>query len=461
MKNVYIIRSGKIWSGDLSTEVSFALVHSERGVYSVETFFLDASFYDAVQSRDSLAMIGKTENDIDIEIYGLSFSLYETANQKATLTSNQWLRLIDNRKSEFDKAKPKDETYEDPIFLVEIEGLKMRFGDHTEFKKLRDISDEHPLWDIEFDHTSCAMQINDPRIRGNVYHLLFYKSLESENIVLDFRFNKGYSRLTLKSWQIIKHDFMMFLAFINGGRLFIRKELCGKFYSQNSRQVLSSQETFIYSREELPIVKYSDYVPINEHHSYSDQIFGQVFLRCFDKYYHLNKTLDLNDVIFSLNNARTTQGLKERYYVMITAFEMVCNNFSKLKAPDARLIDEEVFNGTIRPALLDVVNGMKDKISPAAMEVFRSRLSNLNNRGDTSEKMLAFLEYSKIPLNENVRRFVDVERHKAVHEGSIGKTTEEMVQNYWKLDHILRDCILNLVGYSSYRKKVFHYDKPD
>ena len=461
MKNVYIIQSGKILLRERSTDISFALVHLERGVYSVETFFLDPDFYDKNGSNDSLKLIGKTEKGIDIEIDGLSYTLYETANRKATFTSNQWIRLLDNRKSTFDKDEPSEDGNGDHIFFVEIEGLKMHFSDHTEFKKIRSINDEHSLLDIEFDHTSCAMQINDPRIIGNTYHLLFYKSPESSNIILDFRFCEGYSRLTLKSWQIIKHDFIMFLSFINGGRLFVRKELCGKFYSETSWRIIDAQDTFVYSREELPMQRNSDYIPINDHHSYSGQIFNQVFLHCFDKYYHLNKVLDLNDLVFSLNNARTTHGLKERYYVMITAFEMVCNNFSKSEKPDSRLIDEALFNGTIRPALLSVINEMKDQLNPKAIEVFRSRLSNLNLKGDTSEKMLSFLEYSRIPLNKNVRQFVDVERHKAVHEGSIGNTTEEMVQNYWKLDHILRDCILNLVGYSSYRRKVFHYDKPD
>lgn len=71
--------------------------------------------------------------------------------------------------------------------------------------------------------------------------------------------------------------------------------------------------------------------------------------------------------------------------------------------------------------------------------------------------MFDLLEFGCIPINENVENLVTKERHTAVHNGEFGLNETEMFINYQKLDHILRDLILNIIGYKSYRKSILEY----
>ncbi len=459
MKNAYVIKAARICSKGQNSELSFALVHFIDGIYNIEAYFKDSSFHSLADGDEWLTLIGQTDKGLDIEIQGLGYTGYTSHNLKATFICHQFIKVTSNNESEFDQNGPN--TWKgDNIFQVELEGLEMQFSDYTESKKYRSIDNEQSFSNTEFDHTSCGMKINIPGILGNFYHLLFYRSSKNTNIILDFRFHDGYNRLTLEGWRYIRHDFVMLLSFLNGGRVFIRKEFCGRFYTDREGDVVDAQEIVLYSRDEPPAKRVKrDFIPINYHHSYSGDVFGHVFSHCFESYHNLNKILDLNDVVFSLNNAGTAHGLKEKYYILIAAFEMICNNYHKSEKTRTYWLDEELFRSLVKPALLDVIANMKDKIASNAMEVFTSKISNLNAITGTADKMFKFLEHARIPLNDNVKRFVTIERHKAVHEGSIGENSDEMVKNYWKLDHILRDSILNLIGYKSHRHKVFKYDE--
>jgi hypothetical protein len=85
-------------------------------------------------------------------------------------------------------------------------------------------------------------------------------------------------------------------------------------------------------------------------------------------------------------------------------------------------------------------------------------ISNLNiNHTSTNKLLTNFLEYAKIPINKNIKNLIKSERNLAVHEGIVGKSHEEMFQNYLKLDHMLRDCILNLIEYFSHRHRRYMY----
>ena len=86
-----------------------------------------------------------------------------------------------------------------------------------------------------------------------------------------------------------------------------------------------------------------------------------------------------------------------------------------------------------------------------------SILSNINNGKSTSKTIYDFLVFAKIPINKNVISLVKKERNMAVHEGKIGNKDEDMYQSYLKLDHILRDSILNIIGYFSYRNRNYLY----
>jgi len=95
----------------------------------------------------------------------------------------------------------------------------------------------------------------------------------------------------------------------------------------------------------------------------------------------------------------------------------------------------------------------------SAWAIFKSKIGNINksNKAETSQKLYELFTYSKIPINSEVENLIETERNQAVHEGVIGMTEQDRIKNYWKLDHILRDIILNLIDYKSYRNYNYKY----
>lgn len=460
MQLVYTILSGHIKCADFIKEIPFALVFFEDGVYKIETFFSESYFFDDNRCKCYYTLIGKTEKSFDIEIRGMYCSHVSSVNNKTIFTSDGFVKLTDNRNmANADLSKIKNK--KDKIFLIEIEGLKTHFADHSEYEGYKYGNSDKISFNHGFDHTSCGMILNIEGFQGNWFHLVFHKNFSNDNIILDFTQSKGYCELYYDDYLQFKNDLISFLSFINGNDVFIRKEFTGYFYSSGNNGY-DAQIVYNYSRNTLYNNQQSDYIPIDKHHSYSSEIFNNLFVHCFDKFYHLNKLLDFNSLIFSLNSSIQTAGLNERYYILITALEKIGNEMLKSKLNGKQnLVDEKLFKKLVQPKLSNALAEIKGKINlenKNAFDILLSKIGALNGyRENTNDKLYKLFEYSGIPINDQVSNLIHVERNFAVHEGIIGNTTEEKFNNYWKLDHILRDIILNLIGYKSYRNRKFEY----
>lgn len=457
MKLEYTIISGYIDCKGDKAEITFALVFIEDGIYRIETFLKDEDFFESHKDELYFTLIGITEKKYNIEIHGLSYTKYNYSNLKIELICRKYIKLSDNRKHEHNDLNINNQERE-LIWFIEIEGMKMQFGDHTQFDKYRYSEKVEEFVNFKFDHTKCMLVLNHPNFIGSSYNLIFTKN-ELDNIIIDFTQYKGYNKFYFDNYLEIRTELISFLSLINGGQIFVRRELTGLFYQTESKD---AQIVFYYSRKQLLNISCDNYLPINEHHSHTKIIFINLFMRCFDKYYHLNKDLDFNALIFSLNNSHQTNGIEERYFILITALEKICSLFFKNKTLQKQtLIDKNKFNSIIKPKLLDVLKLLENEIKKennSAYNILKSKLAGLNNsNGDLKQRMYEFFEYSKIPINNSVKSLIDVERHLAVHEGIIGNDTKEKVANYLKLDHILRDCILNIIEYKSYRRRKIEY----
>jgi hypothetical protein len=457
----YTIIEGELKCGSFYCKIPFALVFDDNGVFYIETFLANKEFYEQTQNTGFYTLIGKTEKGYDIEITNLSFRKFQYSNFKLELICYGYIKLSDNRKDR--REANNDNQNDDSIYLVELEGLKMEFAHHTSIEKYRNGGKVEEFFNFDFDHTSCAMTINFSQTEGNYYKLIFTQNPKNENIVIDFSEHKGYNRLTYKNYLQFKNTFLSFLSFINGGHVTVKKELTGWFISTSGNKYTNSQTTFIYSRKKKTVKYLSDYIPANEHHSYSSNILPHMFISCFDKYYQLNKQLDFVSLVFSLNNSTETTGLEEKYFILITALEKICSNYAKTNEQSKKtIIDTETFQNQIRPeldAVLKKYEAIIKQDNHSAWAIFKSKIGNINNinKAETSQKLYELFAYSSISLNNEVISLIETERNQAVHEGIIGKTEQDRIKNYWKLDHILRDIILNLIGYKSYRKHIFKY----
>ena len=312
------------------------------------------------------------------------------------------------------------------------------------------------------DHTETPWVIDGLQDNGNYFKFKIFKKNNSENILIDFRnsnIDREYCTLYKNDYDKVKFDLISLLSFINGGIVKIRKEYTGEFYGQSNRGFSSSTE-INYSFENEYSQPNNSYLQINYHHSFSSDIFRDIFLNCFSKYQYINKIIDIESLIFSINVSSQTIGLEERYFILITALERIAKK-SSAHININKIVDDQkskdYFSNEIKPNLLNALKPLKD-IDEKNWERIKSIISNLDTpRKSTNKILFEFLDFSKIPLNNNVKSLIKKERNQAVHEGVIGKDSEEMFENYLKLDHILRDCILNIIGYFGPRNRRYLY----
>lgn len=452
MELVYTLISGTLNVKDKCFNLPFALVFEENGVYFIETFLSDEDFISEELLHNYFALIGKTKKGYDIEVTGLSLLRYEERNQRIEFECEHYIKLTDNRKeyqeSEFDRI------YGSRLWFLELEGLNMTFANYSEVIKYV----AHEKKEInKFDHTSCSLHLDlDTENPGNHIHMIFSKNPANNNILIDFTKQKGYSYLSFDYYKKIKNELIHLISFINGADVSIKRELTGKSYRSDAS---NAQITYIYSFRKITNSSYCDFVPINRHHSYSKGIFWDIFLNCTKKYLNLNVNLDLNAFIVSLNNSYKANSLEDRIFILITAFEKIANSYYKMNDEQKNsILDVAFFDDELKPALIEILEKYRKRINKQSTYYnLKSRLGGINNgKYETTKKLFDFLDYSNIPINEKVADIIEL-RNKVVHEGFIGSTEEEKLNNYMVFDNILRDCLLNIIGYSCYRNRSIKY----
>lgn len=462
MRNIYTIISGIVEYEDQKCPIPFALIFQQDGLIYIETFFSDDKFYDKTKGLSYHRIVGITEKGYDIECEGLFCTKYYYEKCKVVFICNGFIKLINNKKRE---QIDNSEGTETPIYLVELEGMNMHFADYTKTEQFRNSRKIENLIDFEFDHTDYSFIINIPGFIGNHHKVVLIKNPENENILIDFSHREGYTNISYDKYTALRNDLVSFLSFINGNNIRVRKEFFGEFLTiKGANKGYDSHTVKIYSFKNKVIAYHNNYLPINEHHSYTSQVFTKIFITGFDKFYHLNKKLDFSSLILSLNSTNSVD-LDEKYFILITALERISRNYGKFN-PDKSsfLIDESYFNNFIKPEFNQLLKNHKSEIEKrykTAFSIFSSKIGNLNKRNnlETTQKIYELLNYANIKISNSVITMVELERHQAVHEGIIGHDDKERVKNYWKLDHILRDIILNLIDYKGIRNRKYDYEK--
>lgn len=454
MRLEYTITKGSLYVEGKNCEIPFALVFQENGVFFVETF-LQEGFFDREDFFKEFSLFGVTEQGFDIAVSGLNFKKYKSNNCKARFICRNFVKLIDQRRK---SSQILNINKDDEILFLEIEGLKIEFADRTDIRQYRGYGQTDDL-NVNFDHTSCRMYIQVEGFEENYFHLVFSEAKEKGVIQINFTKTRGYSHLTFEHYQTFKKEFIAFLSFLNGGQVLVRRELVGGFYKNDGSD---SQIVYNYSFNKISTNDVSDYVPINKHHSFSSRIFSHVFIDCFNNFYHQNKTLDLISIVDYINTSFSTSGVRQAYSVLINALEKICSDYVKSNNHfDEFMMDNEIWEESIRIELykvLDVNRRLINSVNKNTYNSFKSKVGGMNRRNNsTVQKMFDLLQYGNIPINNNVQNLVNKERHTAVHKAEFGETKRERLINYYKLDHVLRDLILNIIDYRQDRQVVWEY----
>ncbi|MBL0129182.1 MAG: hypothetical protein IPP83_17440 [Flavobacteriales bacterium] len=459
-KNVeYTIVKGRLHYHDDSTEISFALVSEEDGLYAVEAFLVDGTFFKWGEAPEIPVfwVTGTTEKGYLIEITDLFLSRYTPHhNNKIEFISHGHVKLTQPEEAEADVPK-RTEPRRARVWYVELEGLRIKHADYTRIHKERQTPHREHFDPTHFDHTSCAMMLNQFSDNGNAFSFDIIGGISGSPVLLEFT-HASKSTLYWENYVKVRNNLVHFLSFLNGSKVAIRREYTGDVYRPSDLRPWS-QVMYVHSFRRLATSGQSDFLPINYHHSYTRRVLQKAMFMCFDRYCTLEAEFDLNKTIDALHESCGTS-IDEGFYILVTTFEKLSYRLALREPNPPPLMEDTVFN-PIKEELMDVLTrnkGAINRLNGNAHATLASKIGNLNNeRKDTVSRMHALLNHAHVPSSTEVKAFVETRRHASVHAGVVGKDGDEAYENYLKLDNMVRDILLNMLGYEGIRRRRIEY----
>ena len=456
MKEIYRVKKGKVFSGDISIFFDFGLVFIDEGIYYLE-FYVNENYnlneHLKKEAKEDLfyksfEMECFTEDNNKLSSFGLSTTQISPSKSKLCMTCLGALIFEDISLNalEVKNEIPQDERT--PIYYIELEGLMMQFLDLTEIERYRGGQKlmEHFS---KRDHTNTQIIYNgSTNSPSNFFDLTFSKNPKNElNIIVEFK-GEYPNILYYDVFNEFKVDFIHLLSLLNGAEVRIRSEFIGKHYNINE---LKSQKYITYSFKPIINERHSQYIPINSPFHRTERIICKTFMNCFDKYIQWNKMLDLNTIIFYLNGAENANSVMEQLFTKMIAFERIATiNYN---------LHSKTINSLVTPTQLDTIKNEVSPIMKKYSQCFNfdfvkvnSRLSNIfkETSSKTEDKLYFLLKTSNIEPDKNTKQLIDKIRHTIIHEGKLENLTDA-VKYCFLVDKLLRDIILNLIGYDGSR----------
>lgn len=363
----YTVVTGQLHQAEEATEISFALITEDDGLYRVEAFLIDGNFFKWGDAEELPVfwMTGTTEKGYEIEITDLFLSRYTPHhNKKIEFIAHGHVKLTKQEEPE-PGPLPQIEKVRPRIWYVELEGLRIKHADYTRLHQERHTPRRNHIQAPRFDHTSCSMMLNQFSDNGNAFSFSIIGGLAESPALLDFT-HKTNSTLYWDNYVKIRNNLVHFLSLLNGGKLAIRREYTGDSYRPSESQRWS-QVMYVHSFRRLANSTTSDFLPINNHHSYTRRVFQRAMSSCFDEYCKLEEEFDLNNVVDALHDSIATSGIEERYYILVTLFEKLSSLLAKRTTSPEPLMDQVLFK-ELREEIAAVTDTYRSTIiDPAAM----------------------------------------------------------------------------------------------
>ncbi|RYX81033.1 hypothetical protein EON73_05050 [bacterium] len=291
----------------------------------------------------------------------------------------------------------------------------------------------------------------------NNFTFTFFQSGNSNNISVKLPNYKdsGTNVLHLEIYMEFKRDLTSLLSLLNGAEVKVRKEFTGEVCSIGK---VNSQSVITYSFKTINNESYNQYVPLNNAFHRGDQILNTVFIYNFNKYVAENKKIDLDSIIIYLNAAEQARGIEEKVFILMIAFERIAQKLVEtLDDKDLFILSDEDYK-PIKDELFVILNKYRFKNTQAINDL-KGKIGDINRIKNTAtkNKFLKLLKYANISSTPEIESIIDEVRHKTVHHREIGEGNQGL-KNYFVLDELLRDIILNIIGYdrariSRYRSK--------
>jgi len=396
MKLEYRIVEGTLKNLINKTEVAiqFAISELKNGLFYFDIYIMEESFRDNYYKNENLlnsehSIVGKTDNQEDIRISNLFLTgLTSEENSKIRYVCEGYLEIT--TPSEYkDIGRIKSVK---TIRFVEVEGLNLFLADHTTKDYFRRGQRMKKFSNFDFDHYSAYLMCNTINQGANHFGITIFKNTNNDNHLIKFEFKHKEASLTIDSYNQIKDDFMSLLSFANNGIVKVRRELFGKFSSEDQNSFINSSKYKIYSFRELTKPVNNPYLPIHKKVHGSKKILKLLLKNCLDSFILENRKLNLSNAIQNLINAESV-AIEERYYILITLLEKLASKLHKSRIdhpvlPEGREVISSIIFDDIKKDLAEVMTKYKDRIPNLdTYNSFLSKIGNLNtiNKNGTTE----------------------------------------------------------------------------
>lgn len=457
MKEIYRIKKGALVNDSFNIPFDFGLVFENDGVfhfdiYTSESFDLN-SMVDGEHEKQLFSiyrMDAISEENNEIEVTNLSVDSVIPKMSKMKLHSFGYLRHKNIKEpiaGEIKEVEDKNQT----LYYLEIEGLKMEFSNHTQNVKARGGVRINKYNEMVRDHTDAYLIQNDPEERGcNNFKMIFFQNKDSDNVYIKMPNFKevGPNVLKYSRYLKFKKELISLLSLLNGAEVAVRKEYIGGFYTLDK---INTQTTYSYSFKTIRNGSHSKYIPLNNGYHWGDNILNNAFQNCFDKYLNETFKLDFDTIIFYLNGAEQSKSIEEKFFILIIALERLAQKFVDSRNDcDAFILSDEHYS-PIRDEIQSVLDKHRSS-NKDSINKLKARVGDLNRikRTSTRYKFLKLLEYANIVSTPDIEHIIDEVRHKAIHHGDIEQGRIGL-KNYFVLDELIRDIILNIIGYKGAR----------
>lgn len=324
------------------------------------------------------------------------------------------------------------------MHYVKLEGLRMHHNSHTFItadgggKKKSNSVGENSLW----DHTSVEFQVD-----YMCYDIIFRDTDDGE-VVIEFQGESN--NMSFDLWNEIKLDFLEFLSFLNGAPVHVRAEYAGQYYTGNK---LDSQFKRFFSFTKRTPKSWNKFIPINDGWYKGDRPLNKAFIQNFMKYMEVNKILDLNTIIFYLNNAEQASSIGERLFIQTILLERFSDKYAEtLPDEPLKIVDEKVFEPILSE--LNKVLEKNKRTLDDSYNLIRSRINNINNakRQQTDVKFRNLIKGAGIEITDEIDELL-LDRHIIIHKGELGNKKRGL-RNFHLMDKLIRKIILGLIGYN-------------
>lgn len=464
MNTITKIRDGIIKIEAKKFPIQFGLISNEEGIYKLEIFFNDDYEIAKIFIEENLSnfinqrfdLEGRDENFNLIELTDLQIIKVRCSPKNiVNFISYGFFRITkdNNLSSTEDHKKEK----EDEVFHIELEGFEMLFTDITHKPKYRRGTKIKDFNDFERDHSSTTISIKE---NGTPFHrtylFRFHSPDEFENTIITIEsITKPRTKFFTQEYCSIKTDLVNYLSFINGGFVRVRREFTGSFYALNK---IESEVTTTYSFKQFKNQIKSDYVPLRDGFSRGNHILHHC-LGCFQKFRELNKFLDINSIIIMLNGTNEAPTIEQKFFTLMVAMERLGHKYVEHKGrQDIEILGTSDYE-PIKEELLKTISRFRRQIGDDnKLNSLKGKLGELHliKKNDTKNKFIKLLEFAKISESDEINDILFIVRHSSVHKGEIG-TGNSRIKNYLELDKLLRDIILNIVGYEG-KRKIKHWE---